>query len=196
MASCRRRSHRMRSKSVSRPTTRSADTNGRGSSIVWNDPINLMSYVTLRVPEAVRLQPGAGHEAHARRPPRREGGRSRAAGARRRSSTSPACTLTGCGRRCARTEWRFCLAAGSSGRARGDRAPPSRGRARPPALSPPQLRRCSTRGRATLLGRLFPPAYEDDRPAGRVPRADARTTPRIGPATRLRRWRRPSRPNG
>ena len=43
--------------------------------LVWNDPINLMSYVSLRLPEAVRLQPGKGPPAHAGRPLQGQGGR-------------------------------------------------------------------------------------------------------------------------
>ena len=43
--------------------------------IVWNDPVNLMSYVVLRVPEAVRLLAREGDEADARGAPRGQVGR-------------------------------------------------------------------------------------------------------------------------
>ena len=70
--------------------------------IVWNDPVNLMSYVTLvfrklfgySEAKATELMLQVHHEG---RPS------SRAARARRPNTTSHACTPTGSGRRCGRT---------------------------------------------------------------------------------------------
>ena len=76
---------------------------GRGSCIVWDDPINLMDYVVLRVPEAVRLLAREGDAADAAGAQRGQGRSSRTAPARSARSTSPGCTRTASGRRCSTT---------------------------------------------------------------------------------------------
>jgi ATP-dependent Clp protease adapter protein ClpS len=70
--------------------------------IVWNDPVNLMSYVVYVFQKlfgysrekATKLMLDVHHRGRRSCPPVRR---------RRASSTSRACTRTGCGRRCRRT---------------------------------------------------------------------------------------------
>ena len=63
--------------------------------LVWNDPINTMDYVTLRVPEALRLLARQGAASHAAGAQRGQGGRVDRAIARSARSTSPGCTRHG-----------------------------------------------------------------------------------------------------
>ena len=130
--------------------------------IVWNDPVNLMTYVTIRLPEAVRLQPGEGRAAHAPGAQRGQGRRSRPARARRPSTTSRGCTRTASGRRCSRTRhlvFRAPMAPLGDGRLR-PRARRRRAR-HAPATSPTS---CVGWSRTTTrsVGRLFPAAFRDD----------------------------------
>ena len=72
--------------------------------IVWNDPINLMSYVTFVFQKLFGYSLEKADEADARRPPRRAGPSCRAAPGRRPSSTCSASTSTASGPRCSRTD--------------------------------------------------------------------------------------------
>ena len=132
---------------------------------MWNDPINLMSYVDLRAPEAVRLPEGEG------RPPDARGAHTRAgpwwptAPARRASSTCSASTSTGCGRPCSTTP-------------DGAPLPPARRAARGTAptrcacpgpsgsCSPTSSTSCGSCSMVTTddpsVRRLFPTAYHED----------------------------------
>ena len=67
--------------------------------IVWNDPINLMSYVTFVFQKLFGYSKEPRPPADAGRAPQGEGGGVARAEGRRRSSTCSASTSTGCGRR-------------------------------------------------------------------------------------------------